>query len=162
MPATRNRLSNTKDTPPAERLSWESPSIRWCGCGVRVFLSPVPTNHSLHAQCSAGHRSPRSSFSYSTGVNKHPAVVTLTPPTPVSWGRGGTEAGHRTRTPVMSWERDSSRPHTAVSLELKTHRAEGPPGTDGLARRDCFFSRARNRASRAASASPISSDSRCF
>ncbi len=55
-----------------------------------------------------------------------------TPPTPVSRGRGGTKAGHRTRTPVMPWVPSNSNHSTRTAQRWR------PPPVKALDRRALF------------------------
>jgi hypothetical protein len=201
---TRVTCTTTKDTPPAEALSVERPTDPFHSANlVRETFEPV-----MRLRCPSILPCPRHQAIARIMPDDHQATAHLglscllstllsllsrpscpeipTPPTPVSRGRGGTKAGHRTRTPVMSWfpfnsslstrtaQRWPSPPVKALDRRGILDRPASPdrlgstdlPGPTGLSgpagpagRPDCF---ARNRASRAASAIRINSANRCF
>ncbi len=133
-------------------------------------MFPVPGDHQRHARPSPGHRSPRSQNPVPPDVPRFP-LSTLdkipTPPTPVSRGRGGTEAGHRTRTPVMPGVPSEFAQRRVVPPEpdcgrLRVPSVEGLGCTARPGWLGWLFCRARNRASRATSAIRINSANRCF
>ncbi len=145
---TRITCSTTKDTPPAEALSAERPTDPFHSAKlVRETFEPVvrlrcpsilpcPRHQAIarfmhddhQATAHLGLNCLLSTLSSLLSRPSYPGF--LTPPTPVSRGRGGTKAGHRTRTPVMPWVPSNS------SLSTRTAQRCRTPPVKGLDRRE--------------------------
>ena len=148
-------LQSTQGIDSTKLVSGKRTPNRWCGCGVRASMFPVPDDLPHHARRSPAHRSPRSILFPLISCNVNPGTTDARLP---GQGRHGgrsqdTDAGDAM---VRQGGRANRPPYH--------QRIPDPPGF-GFAEdfgEDCRCFRARNFAFRANSAIRINSASRCF